>query len=103
MLPVQEVTMRGVVVDVLFDNTHLFLNLSDGQSVRFPLNWFPVLKVATATEREHFAISLDQQQLFWPEIDEDLNVAALFSFLSNTTRRKRFYTRLRVQAHRPPG
>jgi hypothetical protein len=56
--------MRGVVVDVRFDNTHLLLNLSDGQSVRFPLAWCPVLKAATATEREHFAISLDQQQLF---------------------------------------
>ena len=77
--------MRGVVVDLRFDNTHLLLNLSDGQSVRFPLNWFPVLKAATATEREHFAISLDQQ-LFWPEIDEDLNVATLLSFLPCTTR-----------------
>jgi hypothetical protein len=95
--------MRGVVVDVRFDNTHLFLSLSDGQSVRFPLNWFPVLKVATATEREHFAISLDRQQLFWPEIDEGVNVAALLSFRSSTTRRKRFYTRSRHRAHRPPG
>jgi hypothetical protein len=90
MLPVQEVDMRGAVVDLRFDNTHVLLTLSDGQSVRFPLNWFPVLKAATATEREHFAISLDQQQLFWPEIDEDLNVATLLSFLSCTTRCKRF-------------
>jgi hypothetical protein len=103
MLPAQEVTMHGVVVDVRFDNTHLFLNLSDGQAVRFPLNWFPVLKVATATEREHFAISLDRQQLFWPEIDEDLNVAALLSFLSSTIRRERFYTSFRLRAHRPLG
>src|SRR5260370_13509792 len=103
MLPAQEVTMRGVVVDVRFDNTHLFLNLSDGQAVRFPLNWFPLLKVATATEREHLAISLDRQRLFWPEIDEDLNVAALLSFLSNTARRERFYTSFRLRAHRPLG
>jgi hypothetical protein len=72
---------------VRFDNTHLFLNLSDGRAVRFPLNWFPLLKVATTTEREHLAISLDRQRLFWPEIDEDLNVAALLSFLSSTVRR----------------
>ncbi|KAE8757181.1 DUF2442 domain-containing protein [Paraburkholderia madseniana] len=76
--------MHGVVVDLRFDNTHLFLNLSDGQAVRFPLNWFPVLKVATATEREHFAISLDRQQLFWPEIDEDVNVPALLSYRPET-------------------
>lgn len=79
--------MRGAAVDVRFDSTHLLLDLSDGQAVRFPLNWFPVLETATPAEREHFAISMDRQQLFWPEIDEDVNVTALLAFLSNTARR----------------
>ncbi|WP_367872596.1 DUF2442 domain-containing protein [Trinickia violacea] len=35
---------------------------------------------ATAAEREHFAISMDRQQLFWPEIDEDVNVLALLAY-----------------------
>jgi hypothetical protein len=39
--------VRLIGVDVGFDNTHLLLNLSDGRAVRFPLNWFPVLKLAT--------------------------------------------------------
>ncbi len=39
--------MRGVVVDVRFDN-----DLSDGQAVRFPLHWFSVLDAATVTESE---------------------------------------------------
>jgi hypothetical protein len=72
--------MRHAAVDVRFDNAHLFLDLSDGRAVAFPLDWFPVLKAATAAEREHYAISLDRLQLFWPEIDEDVNVPALLSF-----------------------
>jgi Protein of unknown function (DUF2442) len=72
--------MEGTAVDVHFDSAHLFLDLSDGQAVPFPLGWFPVLQAATAAEREHFAISMDHQQLLWPEIDEDVNVPALFSF-----------------------
>ncbi|MBB5443127.1 MULTISPECIES: DUF2442 domain-containing protein [unclassified Paraburkholderia] len=79
--------MRGTAVDVRFDSTHLLLDLSDGRAVRFPLNWFPVLEAATPTEREHIAISMDRQQLLWPEIDEDVCVSALLAFLSDTARR----------------
>jgi hypothetical protein len=79
--------MRGATVDVRFDSTHLLLDLSDGRAVRFPLNWFPVLETASPAEREHFAISMDRQQLFWPEIDEDVNVTTLLAFLSDTARR----------------
>ena len=71
-------------VGVHFDCVHLFLDLSDGRAVEFPLDWFPVLQAATAAEREHFAISMDRQQLFWPEIDEDVNVPALLAYRSGT-------------------
>ncbi|KFX64416.1 MULTISPECIES: DUF2442 domain-containing protein [Paraburkholderia] len=79
--------MRGLAIDVRFEGRHLLLDLSEGRPVRIPLNWLPVLKAATQEERERFAISMDRQQLFWPEIDEDVNVAALLAFMSNTARR----------------
>jgi hypothetical protein len=80
--------MEGAAVNVHFDNTYLFLDFSDGQAVPFPLDWFPVLQAATAAEREHFAISMDRQQLFWPEIDEDVNVPALLSFQPENAERQ---------------
>ncbi|WP_338048488.1 DUF2442 domain-containing protein [Paraburkholderia terrae] len=46
------------------------------------MDWFPVLQAATAAEREHFAISMDRQEVVWPEIDEDINVPALLAFQS---------------------
>ncbi|WP_054929916.1 DUF2442 domain-containing protein [Paraburkholderia caribensis] len=79
--------MEGAAVGVRFDSTHLFLDMSDGRAVSFPLDWFPVLQAATAAEREHFAISMDHQQLVWPEIDEDMNVPALLSFQSENAAR----------------
>jgi hypothetical protein len=88
MHPVQEAAMEGAAVGVRFDSTHLFLDMSDGLAVSFPLDWFPVLQAATASEREHFAISMDRQQLFWPEIDEDVNVPALLSFQSERAGRR---------------
>ncbi|MPW22496.1 DUF2442 domain-containing protein [Paraburkholderia sp. CNPSo 3157] len=80
--------MEGAAVGVHFDGTHLFLDLSNGRAVSFPLGWFPVLQAATAAEREHFAISMDRQQLLWPEIDEDINVPALLSFQSDRAARQ---------------
>ncbi|EUC20347.1 DUF2442 domain-containing protein [Paraburkholderia hospita] len=80
--------MEGAAVDVHFDGAHLFLDLSDGEAVSFPLGWFPVLQAATAAEREHFAISMDRQQLYWPEIDEDVNVPALLSFQPESAGRR---------------
>jgi hypothetical protein len=51
--------MNRAAVDVHFDRVHMFIDMSDGPAVQFPLDWFPVLQAATAAEREHFAISLD--------------------------------------------
>ncbi|MFM0416000.1 DUF2442 domain-containing protein [Paraburkholderia aromaticivorans] len=79
--------MRGSAIDVRFDSTHLLLDLSEDELVRIPLNWLPVLEAATTEERECFAISMDRQQLFWPEIGEDVSVTALLAFISNTARR----------------
>jgi hypothetical protein len=59
------------VISVHFDSRHLFLDLSSGRAVLFP--------AATSAQREHFAISMDRKRLLWPEIDEEIEVSALFS------------------------
>ncbi|OAJ53875.1 ethanolamine utilization protein [Paraburkholderia ginsengiterrae] len=78
--------MDSGAVSVHFDSGHLFLDLSDGESVEFPLGWFPVLQAATETERGHFAISLDRQQLYWPDLDEEMSISALLQSLPDRTR-----------------
>lgn len=78
--------MACAVIDVHFDSRSLFLDLSDGRAVRFPLGRFPALQSATAAEREHFAISMDRRHLLWPEIEEEIPVSALFSRGFDATR-----------------
>ncbi|MFL9869928.1 DUF2442 domain-containing protein [Paraburkholderia fungorum] len=41
-------------VSVHFDSRHLFLDLSDGRAVQFPLDWFPILQAATSAELRAF-------------------------------------------------
>jgi hypothetical protein len=65
LLLIKETAMDSGAVSVHFDSGHLFLDLSDGQAVEFPLGWFPALQAATTAERGCFAISLDRQQLYW--------------------------------------
>lgn len=74
---------RGVI-NVHFDSGHRFLDLSDGRAVLFPVDRFPALQAATSAERGHSAIAMDRQQLFWPEIDEEIEVSALFSHRPET-------------------
>ena len=35
--------MNRAAVDVHFDSRYLFLDMSEGPAVQFPLDWFPVL------------------------------------------------------------
>ena len=69
--------MQANAVNVHFDSAHLFLELSDGREFPVPLRLFPILEAATTAQREHFAISIDHQHLLWPELNEDMSVAAL--------------------------
>ena len=78
--------MDSGAVSVHFDSGHLFLDLSDGQAIEFPLVWFPVLQAATAAERGCFAISVDGQELYWPDLDEEMSITALLQSLPDRTR-----------------
>ncbi|MFM0008448.1 DUF2442 domain-containing protein [Paraburkholderia dipogonis] len=86
LLLIKETAMDSGAVSVHFDSGHLFLDLSDGQAVEFPLGWFPALQAATTAERGCFAISLDRQQLYWPELHEEMDVTALLQSLPDRTR-----------------
>ena len=74
--------MQPHAIDVAFDGPTMYIDLSDGRAIQLPLRLFPILDEATSEQREHLAISLDGQQLFWPELNEDMSVAALLNILA---------------------
>jgi hypothetical protein len=71
----KEPVMKGAAVDVHFD----------GRVAHFPLTQFPALASASPTERDCFAISIDKQRLYWPELQQDVSVTALLLPLDENT------------------
>jgi hypothetical protein len=79
---------------VRFDDSAMWLELSDGRTLGVPLAWFPRLLHATPEQRSHCEISGGGEGLHWDELDEDISVPALLAGHGDRTRR--------ATAERPP-
>jgi hypothetical protein len=60
---------------VEFTATELVVTLQDGRRIATPLDWYPRLQRASASERAHFEIM--PMGIHWPDIDEDLSIAGM--------------------------
>jgi hypothetical protein len=72
-------------IDVTFDDSSMFVSLSDGRLLGIPLAWFPRLLHATKEQREQYYLST--RGLHWEEIDEDISVAGLLAGQGDLTHR----------------
>lgn len=55
----------------------LVVALEDGREVAVPLEWFPRLVDASDRERRHFELIGDGELIYWPDVDEDIDVPNL--------------------------
>ena len=62
-------------VSVAFTSDELVVTLADGRKIATPLDWYPRLKSASSSARDHF--ELMAMGIHWPELDEDLGVAGM--------------------------
>ena len=69
---------------VRFDDSSLWVDLSDGRVIAVPLAWFPRLLHATPQQREQ--VEFSPQGLHWNELDEDISVAGLLAGVGDLTR-----------------
>jgi hypothetical protein len=60
---------------VEFTPTGLVVTFADGRRITTPLDGYPRLKAATATQRARHEIM--PMGIHWPDIDEDLSVAGM--------------------------
>ena len=60
---------------VEFTTNELVVTLADGRRIATPLDWYPRLQKASATERADFEIM--PLGIHWPAIDEDLSIAGM--------------------------
>jgi Protein of unknown function (DUF2442) len=60
---------------VEFTATDLVVTLADGRKIATPLEWYPRLRSASATQRANYEIM--SMGIHWPDLDEDLSVAGM--------------------------
>lgn len=67
----------AIVVDVFVDEHDLHVRVKDGRTISAPLSWFPRLLSASANERSNWRLIGQGEGIHWPELDEDISIAAL--------------------------
>ena len=74
----------AVARNVRVTGEHLVVDLSDGRLVSVPLTWYPRLAAGTPTERKRWELIGAGIGIHWPDLDEDIEVAALLLGLPST-------------------
>jgi len=62
---------------VEFSKDFLVVGLKDGRRISVPLEWYPRLARASASERSHWQIAGGGYSIHWPDLDEDLSTEGL--------------------------
>ena len=73
--------------DIRFDDSSMWVDLSDGRTIGVPLAWFPRLLRATPEQRAKFVMSGGGTGLHWDEINEDISVEGLLRGIGDLTTR----------------
>lgn len=73
---------RRVAVDararaVAVRKDRLLVEFMDGRTIAVPLDRFPRLIEASPRERENYQLIGDGTLIYWPDVDEDIDVANL--------------------------
>lgn len=55
----------------------MLVRFTDGRELTVPLEWFPGLKRASATQRKNWELVGGGIGIHWPDIDEDISVENL--------------------------
>lgn len=68
---------------VKFDESTMWVELSDGRTVGVPLVWFP--KLLNASERDRNDFELSKRGIHWDVLDEDISVDGLLAGRGDVT------------------
>lgn len=69
--------------NVRFDETTMWVELSDGRVMGVPLAWFPRLLNASVKDRRDYELS--KRGIHWDALDEDISVDGLLAGRGDVT------------------
>jgi hypothetical protein len=80
----------------------LTVDLADGRTISAPLNWYPRLSHGTPKEWRNF--ELNYEGIHWPDLNEDVSVAALLAAQKSSESPKslRRWLKYREQGQKEP-
>ena len=78
---VDEYRDNARALDVRFADGQLVVDLRDGRTIATPIIWYPRLRDATDAQRANWELNGSGFGIHWPEVDEDLSVAAMLEGL----------------------
>ena len=67
----------AAAVAAWFDDSKIYVQLVDGRELGVPLDWFPRLRDASASERNNWRFMGRGTGIHWKSIDEDLSIRGL--------------------------
>lgn len=70
-------SVEAKATEVWFDTDMMHVRLLDGREISVPLEWFPRLRNASATQRKNWRLIGKGVGIHWKSIDEDIAVSAL--------------------------
>jgi len=73
------VPTTALAKSVNLDDEMMHVSLTDGRCISVPIIWFPLLREATPDQRRKYEMGGGRTSPHWPELDEDLSVAALLA------------------------
>jgi hypothetical protein len=72
-------TVAPLATSVATTDDTLTVDLADGRSVSVPLAWYPRLLHSSAGERNDWRLVAGGEGVHWPQLDEDISVAAIMA------------------------
>jgi hypothetical protein len=67
----------ALAAEVWFDDSKLYVRLTDGRELGVPIEWYPRLRDASEEARASWRLIGRGQGIHWEALDEDLSVAGL--------------------------
>ncbi len=64
-----------LAISARFDDSKLYVRLTDGREVDVPIDWYPRLRDASGEARNNWRLIGRGQGIHWEDVDEDLSVA----------------------------
>jgi hypothetical protein len=68
---------KALATEVHFEADNMSVQLADGRVISVPLEWFPVLRKATAKQRNNWRLIGKGIGIHWEDLDEDISVEGL--------------------------